>query len=421
MVGFVGRLRKPMPPIVLGSPRKDGVVPSQPNQSSVRTTPPVIRNFSYPTGIACGYRPPTPNTGKEPSTWDQLGELCTFSPSASRTGRTRTAGLEDPFFYTSECASYSRLADYGESNPEDSKTSIDTAWSPEPAVPGKRQRRSTLTGLTEKAGAKGKALKPPRVSSIGDHIFAQTTHLTAKLKRNSLGKHRASSSFDASQLLFLSSDGSDRPVSSSGVPLIDTKLTRSSISNSNVTASAQDFSIHSDDSTYSAYSLTPSLAQDTQMAPGRPADGLHALRSADANFDDDPACQQGPGGGPDNAKRKAKEGKPRWLSQLKDWVSVSEPSSQALKDYKKQTYKKAGIALDDPRANAKLHLPIGTLPAEAIKPGGRGLDPEEVALQKATHRKKARDSLCTTSTSQSSYYSESHYSSSSSIGMRHSS
>ncbi|KAI0164803.1 hypothetical protein GGR57DRAFT_514715 [Xylariaceae sp. FL1272] len=406
MVGFVGRLRKPTPPVVLGSPRKDGVVHSQTTQSSVKRTPPIIRNFSYPTSIACGYRPPTPITGNEPSTWDQLGELCTFSSSASRTARARTAGLEDPFFYTNECASYSRLADYGESSPDNSKPLTDTASSPEPAK------------STEKAGAKDKLSKHPRVSSIGDHIFAQTTHLTAKLKRNSVGKHRASSSFDASQLLFLSSDGTDRPVSSSGVPLIDTKFTRSSTSVSNATASAQDFSVISDDCTYSAYSLPPSLARDVPMGVTRLAGGSHALRGTNANLDDDPAYQQRPGGDPDSAKRRPKEGKPRWLSQLKDWVTASEPSKQALIDYKKQTYERAGIAPDDARANAKLHLPIGTLPAEAIKPGGRGPNPEEVALQKATQRRKARESMRTTSTSQSSYYSESHYSSSSSIGMR---
>lgn len=35
------------------------------------------------------------------------------------------------------------------------------------------------------------------------------------------------------------------------------------------------------------------------------------------------------------SKEKGKEGKSRWLSQLKEWVSVSEPSTQALKNIRK--------------------------------------------------------------------------------------
>lgn len=92
------------------------------------------------------------------------------------------------------------------------------------------------------------------------------------------------------------------------------------------------------------------------------------------------------------SKSKSKDSKGRWLSQLKDWVSTSEPSSQALKQHKKDTYRKAGVALDDPQANAKLHVPIGELPENAIKPAGRGPDPEEVLLKKAQQRRKARGS-----------------------------
>lgn len=92
------------------------------------------------------------------------------------------------------------------------------------------------------------------------------------------------------------------------------------------------------------------------------------------------------------SKSKSKEAKGRWLSQLKDWVSTSEPSSQALKQHKKDTFKKAGVALDDPQATAKLHAPIGELPEEAIKPAGRGPDPEKVLLRKAEQRRKARGS-----------------------------
>lgn len=101
-------------------------------------------------------------------------------------------------------------------------------------------------------------------------------------------------------------------------------------------------------------------------------------------------------------KTKGKEGRHKWFSQLKEWISVSEPSTQALRNYKKDTYTKAGIALGDPLASAKLHLPAASLPPDAIKPGGRGLEPEEVVIKKALQRKKA---LTQGSQSTTSHYS----------------
>lgn len=51
---------------------------------------------------------------------------------------------------------------------------------------------------------------------------------------------------------------------------------------------------------------------------------------------------------------KGKEGIGHWLLQLKSWFVMSEPSNQALKQYKKETYRNAGVSVDDPRASAKL-------------------------------------------------------------------
>ncbi|KAK5628105.1 hypothetical protein RRF57_003820 [Xylaria bambusicola] len=104
-------------------------------------------------------------------------------------------------------------------------------------------------------------------------------------------------------------------------------------------------------------------------------------------------------------KRRGKTGRNQWFSQLKEWISVSEPSTQALIKYKKETYNKAGISLNDPLANAKLHLPVASLPPEAIKPGGRGLEPEEVVIQKAIQRKKAHGGSSQGSHSITTYYS----------------
>ncbi|KXJ95782.1 hypothetical protein Micbo1qcDRAFT_157848, partial [Microdochium bolleyi] len=58
-----------------------------------------------------------------------------------------------------------------------------------------------------------------------------------------------------------------------------------------------------------------------------------------------------------STKRGSKEGKSGWLSQIKEWTSVAEPSSQAFKNHKAETFSRAGIAQDDPRARAKLNLP----------------------------------------------------------------
>ncbi|KAK7211994.1 hypothetical protein V2G26_019172 [Clonostachys chloroleuca] len=45
-------------------------------------------------------------------------------------------------------------------------------------------------------------------------------------------------------------------------------------------------------------------------------------------------------------------GKPRWFSQIKDWLSVSEPSAQAMKEQRTRTYKKFGVDAKDPQAAA---------------------------------------------------------------------
>ncbi|TGJ86929.1 hypothetical protein E0Z10_g1808 [Xylaria hypoxylon] len=150
MVGFVERFRKPKLPIVLGSPQRDGVIHQQAAPRSQNTTPPVLRNFSYPTYIATSTRPPFTSTtwGKSPSTWDQLGEICNFSPG---THQDRNVGLEDPFFYTTDRTPYKQLVDFDErliTNCEVKQPTDSVHPTQQPAA-GKRQRqrRSTLLGL----------------------------------------------------------------------------------------------------------------------------------------------------------------------------------------------------------------------------------------------------------------------------------
>ncbi|KAK2047013.1 hypothetical protein LZ31DRAFT_540056 [Colletotrichum somersetense] len=84
---------------------------------------------------------------------------------------------------------------------------------------------------------------------------------------------------------------------------------------------------------------------------------------------------------------KAKNGKSRWVNQLKDWFTVGEPSSQDWKQLRKKEFRRHGIAMNDPEANAKLHAPIGSIPEEAIKPSS-GPDPEVIAKKRVRNRKQ---------------------------------
>ena len=114
-------------------------------------------------------------------------------------------------------------------------------------------------------------------------------------------------------------------------------------------------------------------------------------------------------------RRKAKGNRGRWLSQIKGWVSMSEPSAQAFKQHKKEAYKRAGVALDDPRANAKLHIPTTTLPPSAIRPSGPGPEPEDIVRRKAENKRKLQPAVdATRGMSQGSRSSASQHSSSSS-------
>lgn len=57
-------------------------------------------------------------------------------------------------------------------------------------------------------------------------------------------------------------------------------------------------------------------------------------------------------------KAEKKRGIARWLSQLKSWAAVSEPSGQAFEQHKKEMYKSKGVSLKDPQASAKLQYVI---------------------------------------------------------------
>ncbi|KAI0508404.1 hypothetical protein F5B22DRAFT_638771 [Xylaria bambusicola] len=412
MVGFVEHFRKPKLP-VLESPRNDSVVNRQFGFGPQNLAPPILRNFSYPTNVANTNSPlSTPTVWEEqPSTWDQLGEICNFSLNTRPcTRQDRTAGFEDPFFYTTDRTPYRRLVDIDENSNTESniKTSIDHR-----PVVQKRQHRTS--SHVEKGVPKDNGSKVPINQLVGYHVFPQKRNSTTKLRRSSLGHHKTSSSFDASRLL-TRSGSLERPMSSSGIPLVDTRLARST--NETIepsehpafpTGNITEGTLHSPEkATPVPYDLSDAyiISMDSPNS-GDSAPGRHRIGPGSKELSEDRKCEDGAS---KSHKPRGKEGRKRWFSQLKEWISVSEPSTQALIKYKKETYHKAGIALNDPLANAKLHLPVASLPPEAIKPGGRGPEPEEVVLQKAIQRKKAQ-----TGPSQGSQSITTHYSSTSTV------
>jgi hypothetical protein len=87
---------------------------------------------------------------------------------------------------------------------------------------------------------------------------------------------------------------------------------------------------------------------------------------------------------------KSKTGKSRWFHQVKDWLSVSEPSAQAMKEQKKNTFRRHGIDMKDPQAAVKLHLPIEKIPENAIT-STRGPSPEK-AFERAQQQREMAQS-----------------------------
>ncbi|KAI0125926.1 hypothetical protein BJ170DRAFT_685171 [Xylariales sp. AK1849] len=405
-----GRFQKPKSPIVLGSPEEDDIIPPQTPATPQVSTSPVPRNFSYPSSVVFGNRTPTHSNSARPgqSAWDQLGEICSFSPDSP--SRAATAGSEDPFFYKSDRNEHTVLTDE-----EDRRsTSIRsrqllnnrTVSKVEPA-PRKKQRRSVLLGLSvpqsqdtsllsrtsDLRGFGDKKTKAPKVYSLGDHIFPHKTKDAARSKRNSLSQHKAVASFDASQSPFFRSASLERPASSSGVPVVDSRLRHSS---SIIGPSLTPYEVGWETSAASGQDTAPLRSQQLGKRPdmdfkhrksvSQSINGQSSSSSSGRNRSDSAA-------GPE--KRKEKDGKGRWLSHIKDWVFISEPGKQALKTYKKDAYKRAGVSPKDPLANAKLRISAATLPPEAIKPSGPGPEPEEIARRKAEHKKKTRQSYQT--------------------------
>ncbi|KAI0851403.1 hypothetical protein F5Y00DRAFT_8561 [Daldinia vernicosa] len=156
MTGLVGHVRKPKPPITLGSPHEDDATPTVTPITPQHFNPPVLRNFSYPFHVGSLRQPPIfPSLPiAQQTAWDQLGELCNFSPdNISRAREAKTLGLDDPFSFRFETESYSQLDDEDSDGNQEfgigvSSEQLDQeSLSQEDPVPKKRLRRSTLLSL----------------------------------------------------------------------------------------------------------------------------------------------------------------------------------------------------------------------------------------------------------------------------------
>lgn len=80
--------------------------------------------------------------------------------------------------------------------------------------------------------------------------------------------------------------------------------------------------------------------------------------------------------------------RPRWMSQVKSWLATSEPSVQAMKNQKKDVFKKHGIDLNDPLAAAKMHSPMGKVPTDAVT-STSALTPEQALKEKGRAKDRA--------------------------------
>lgn len=94
----------------------------------------------------------------------------------------------------------------------------------------------------------------------------------------------------------------------------------------------------------------------------------------------------------------SKTSKSNWLRNVKNWIAVSEPSAQAIKSQRRETFKKHGVHRNDPDAAAKMHLPIGVLP-RGTTTSTSGPTPEKKLARELKQRPKLETYTCSQSVS----------------------
>lgn len=380
MVGL-GRLRQVNSSRDFGSKGNDIVIvrplsPSEAGVTEAGVKPRVLRNFSYPTNVSYRCEGPTYPGCSLPEKIDgeRFGQPSTLPPDGTPQDEAIDLRIQDR-----QTPNHKHSGTPGqESSPTAQARPSGNPSHPTPSKAdtksrGKPHRRRALTTLPV-----SQQNNVPWFSG-SSHAGApgDTKTTTNPRKGTSQGHHKVVQSFDVSHHISFQSTALARPASSSGATFVDSRLEHSGSS-----ADYTLFPIHK------FPSAGPQPGQITNMDTSR---FRRVSPTAPVQHSTESHGQRNHSSAESSIRPKS--GKERWLSQFKDWISMSEPSSQALKDYKKETYRRAGIAPDDPRAPAKLHLPVATLPAEAIKPSGRGPDPEEIILKKVEMKKKMRNSF----------------------------
>ncbi|KAK8056683.1 hypothetical protein PG993_001910 [Apiospora rasikravindrae] len=343
----LGHLRKSKPPTVPGSPIADDNPPTPSSLGPQVFTAPIPRNFSYPTSISTSSRTQNwPGTlNRDSSNCGQLGEAFIPSPCSGPKGRTWSEELSfsksghhpnaQPQKHNGVFATQRQLGQLDLNKPS-LKQKEDTR---------KKQRRSTLLSLSSSYTRSKKSIedtlgpketrgpscnpnkpnkpnKSSKVFSFGDYTLP---HKTPRLKRTSLVHHKTASSFDASQLVRVYTTSPQRPVSSSQACAPPTRAPEPALE-----------AFPSYPWEHFGRTSTP----QSQLTEQHPTSKLSRMNPNDSKVTGEDRRSSNGGRKRGNStsevdKRKGKEGKGRWLSQLKEWVSVSEPSTQALKQHKR--------------------------------------------------------------------------------------
>lgn len=336
-----GRFRKPKAPVVLGSPQKHAGVPIQTPATPSSSRPPVLRNFSYPTGVGSSTRAPghPASSRSTQSSWAQLGEICSFSPDGTPgVGQIDRSGREEPFFYRSDRSPYAPLPDrVGDADspfpkePQHLQAFVPAAH--EDLKRRKRQRRSTLLPVSSSQTPNTQVglSNVIKSHSLGDHIFPRKAAVASRFKRNSVGHHKTVSAFDAAPFAAAPRGSPERPASSSGVPFVDDRLGRS-IHGMEATR-AHDPTRHGGDAAVSRQApkfppLSPLPNMGSFHGKPRPDGPAISRWGTDENAmgqSRPPSASREPG--PTDAARAMRKGKGKgkgakahWFSQIRDWT-----------------------------------------------------------------------------------------------------
>lgn len=104
---------------------------------------------------------------------------------------------------------------------------------------------------------------------------------------------------------------------------------------------------------------SPSTARDSRYISSIP-------RRIQSEYD--LSIHRGEAIGPNEKAEQEKErsGTSRWLRQVKEWMSTSEPSAKAMKDERVKVQKRFGPDAKDNRSITKVHYPGGQIPDGVI-------------------------------------------------------